>query len=519
MKGIVIFFNDNNSKYADEFFFDGKSSNDLAENWADNLCLKSYTLNGNDFENGKPNLLALLQKMKEITDSEAADYVIFSYKDLPFLKTDLTRTMIENHTKYLAEYTFADGFPYGFAPEIIDRGCLGILLELVKTTKADFAEKTVSRDCIYELIKSDINSFEVETVLSESDWRLFRYAFHCGKKENYIACKALYKAVYDNNKFVSDYTAEELSEIASKTPGILKTVPGFYNFQISDFCREKKIYSPYCKCYESKFGKTPFETTVNMDFNKFAALVDNIAEYSENAVIGLSAWGEPLSHPEILKFVEKALSYSGLSVFMETDGLSVTDEFCQRLKNIIEAAKERTNGWGKVMVAVSLDAVTDDTYRKIKGTDSSIQIPLAAIEKLEKANPENVYPQFVRINENEEELEAFFRFWNDKNNITGGRFIIEKFNDFSKFLPECKPADLSPLERNVCWHLRRDLTILSNGDVPACYNCMLGGIVGNVFEEGIDAVWKKMDNLLKEHMDENYSERCRNCDEFYTFNF
>ena len=82
------------------------------------------------------------------------------------------------------------------------------------------------------LIKTDINSFDVETVISDTDWRLLRLAFHCGKKDNFMQCKALFDLASCEEPAFAD--VEKLSELASKNPACLKTVPGFYNIQISE---------------------------------------------------------------------------------------------------------------------------------------------------------------------------------------------------------------------------------------------------------------------------------------------
>ena len=90
---------------------------------------------------------------------------------------------------------------------------------------------------------------------------------------------------------------------------------------------------------------------------------------------------------------------------------------------------------------------------------------------------------------------------------------------FAGFLPPCKPADLSPLERNVCWHLRRDFTILLNGDVPSCKTCLFDQINGNVFESSLEEIWQKNNSLIEDQIKNNYNKRCGKCDEYYTFNF
>ncbi|MCF0241398.1 MAG: SPASM domain-containing protein, partial [Treponema sp.] len=114
---------------------------------------------------------------------------------------------------------------------------------------------------------------------------------------------------------------------------------------------------------------------------------------------------------------------------------------------------------------------------------------------------------------------GLFAYWNEKTNPSGGNLIIQKYDDFAGLLPPCKPADLSPLERNPCWHTRRDMNILSNGDVISCRECVLSNVVGNVFKESLEEVWHKNDDILVQHIGRKYNELCGKCDESYTYNF
>ena len=515
MKSIVVLFDEKN-KYEDEKVFAGLSAKELCLSAAKSFGFEVRTISG------CTTISELLEELDKICRESQSDSLIFSYADCLFLNKSLTLGLLDTHKDYKAEYTFAEGYPEGFAPEVLDKGTLAILNELAKTSAKETGDQKISRHSIMDIIKTDINSFEVETVLAPVDWRLFRFAFDCRKKENFIACQKLYE------EFSKDISAEEgfanadpveLSKAAAKNPGILKTIPAFYNLQLAQKCQGKCSYCPYPAALKQKEGLEAAAATKIMDFNKVCTLIEQIAQYSTEAVVGLSAWGECFNHPDLLKIIEKILSFEGLSVFIEADGCSIPENFALELSKIVNAAAKRTNGWQKVMLVVSMDGFTAQTCASLRGSDFNLEKSVEAVKKLQEAIPDCVYPQFVRMNANEAELENFFRYWKEKTNASKGNFIIQKFNSFAGLLKNEEPADLSPLERNICWHLRRDLTILYNGDVPLCHSRLLDDIKGNVFEEGIPAVWEKLNDELQNHINQNYCEKCGGCDEFYTFNF
>ena len=185
MKTIVIFY-DNDSSYQNEKVFDGKSAVELSSQWAAGLGLEAFTLKS-------ASLTELLSDMKKLCTENQAETVLFSYIDLPYLNKTIAKKIWDSHIEYKSEYTFADGYPYGFTPEALNAGTIGILAELAKTTQNALGDAPVTRDGIYNLIKTDINSFDVETIIADSDWRLLRLAFHCGKKDNFMQSKALFE--------------------------------------------------------------------------------------------------------------------------------------------------------------------------------------------------------------------------------------------------------------------------------------------------------------------------------------
>lgn len=190
-------------------------------------------------------------------------------------------------------------------------------------------------------------------------------------------------------------------------------------------------------------------------------------------------------------------------------------------------APERTCANHPVLWIVSLDAQTEAKYNVLHGVLSSsnsydkgsFKKAQETVNMLETYFPGDVYPQMLRVNENEDELEQFYRYWHDKESPSKGKLIIQKYDSFCGTLPDEKPADLSPLDRNPCWHIKRDMTILADGSVPFCKEYLLDGSAGNVFNEGIETVWAKFKTIAAQHIDKKYTDKCRNCDEYYTFNF
>ena len=158
-------------------------------------------------------------------------------------------------------------------------------------------------------------------------------------------------------------------------------------------------------------------------------------------------------------------------------------------------------------------------YEKINGLEKKyFDYALNSVELLQKEFAGHVYPQFTRIKENESELESFYRFWSKKDSPSGGKLVIMKYDSFAGFLEDKKTADLSPLERNCCWHLRRDLCILADGSVPLC-RARLSEISGNAITGELSEIWVSRIKEVENHINKSYCECCRNCDEYYTFNF
>jgi spiro-SPASM protein len=163
---------------------------------------------------------------------------------------------------------------------------------------------------------------------------------------------------------------------------------------------------------------------------------------------------------------------------------------------------------------VSLDAVDSGQYGRLRGP--GWDEALARANMLLAEFPASAYVQTLRMADNEETLETFYRTWKEKTN----HLIIQKYDWFCGFLPQRKVTDLSPLDRFPCHHLQRDLSVLLDGSVPLCRDdIQKTSVLGNLITDDIQAIWDKAGGFYREQLRKNYSNICGKCDEYYTYNF
>lgn len=427
----------------------------------------------------------------EKESDERAEALFYVWGDSPLLDPKLTETLWKLHYKYDAEYTFSDGYPYGLAPEVLSAGLSEKLIPLAVGRPLPPA-----RDSLFEVLRQDINAFDVETHLSPGDMRMDRVSITCDTRRNRNIAERLFSA--------GGVDGDSLCRLIPENRGLLRDRPAFFPVQITDHCPQACSYCPFPKAHGDPRMGTQF-----MDSGKFAELCENIVDFAGDAVIGLSLWGEPASHPEIGTLIRSALVAGNgrdTKVLIETSGIGWDEKLLREL------AEE--TGEGRLLWIVSLDASDLELYKSLRGEG------LEEAEKTARLCSElfgsYCWLQAVRMEENEEHLEFFYKKWKEE----GVQVIVQKYDAYASYLPQRQPSDLSPLERFPCWHLKRDMPILIDGSVPVCRDDLgRSENLGNVFTESLENVWAAGDKLFKSHVTGEYPGPCSDCDEYYTFNF
>ena len=450
--------------------------------------------------------------------STGFDLTYFAWADCPFLDPALAGRLAERHLRYAAEYSYADGWPYGLAPELLSPGTAAILAKIM----GDDDGGPVGRDALFSVIQKDINAFDIETEISPVDLRCHRLSLRADSRRNLLLLKRMTDC---NTGEIPDTAAVE--RIVAEKREILRTLPAFYPVQVYGGCPQSCAWCPWPQAA----GGAVTERRDYMEAKDFESLLEKITAFSGDAVIDLSLWGELSLHPQKMSLIESVLRKSELALIIETSGIGWKNDELEYSAELAKAALERTaasvsrkNPLPPLSWIVSLDAVDPARYKEIRGAGFAEANDCA--KKLLSLFPRDAYAQAVRTAGAENDIERFYRTWKEaaasKEAGIAANVIIQKYDDFCGALPKKQASDLSPVQRQPCWHLMRDMPVLIDGTVPACREQIApnGNVVlGNALTESLDSIWERGQRLYIEQTDAQYNALCAGCDEYYTYNF
>jgi spiro-SPASM protein len=521
MNALLILYAGNLSDTAYESVFDGKNSVLVATEQAKSFpgvgktvlfaCTNADFSGLTDIQAEKKDRWTKRSLLERISDLQTDfELIYFAFADCPFLNPVLAGKVAERHIRGAAEYSYADGFAYGLAPEILSPGTPGILAKILGDD-----DGPVERDILFSVIQKDINAFDIETEISSVDLRCHRINLCADTKRNLFLLKNFISA--SNGKIPS---ADEMESIVENQPEILRTLPAFYPIQVYGGCPQKCAICPY-PMFTDVMGRKDF-----MDCEKFSLLLDKITAFSGDAVIDLSLWGELSLHPEKMKLIEEALRRPELALIIETSGIGWKNEEIEKCAELRGSSKKsavaRKNALPPLSWIISLDTSDPQRYAKLRGAGFAEAETLA--KKLFSLFPNDSYVQAVRVKGAEDDIEKFYRYWKTASPKNEKNIIIQKYDDFCGQLEKKQASDISPVIRQSCWHIMRDMPVLIDGDVPLCRENLMAlkgekDILGNVFADSLEEIWQKGDKYYSEQCMKKYERLCARCDEYYTYNF
>ena len=440
------------------------------------------------------------------------DLTYFVWADCPFLDRDLAEKLAARHLRYAAEYSYADGWPCGLAPELLSPGTAAVLAKI-----AGDDHSPVERDCLFSVIQKDINAFDIETEISPVDLRCHRLNLCADSKRNLLLLRRFARAA------AGVPGAAAVERIIAENPAMLRTLPAFYPVQVYGGCPQDCAWCPYPA---AQSGGSAQKRRDYMEPERFENLLDKITAFSGDAVIDLSLWGELALHPEKMKLIDLVLSRPSLALVIETSGIGwKIEELEQSAERARKAAavSGRKNSLPPLSWIVSLDASDAAAYREIRGAGFAEAVERAG--KLLALFPKDAYVQAVRTTGAEDDIERFYRSWKEAAPSGAANIIIQKYDDFCGALERKQASDLSPVNRQPCWHLMRDMPVLLDGTAPLCREDLAalrgssGSVMGNVWTDSLETIWERGNSFYIKQCEKKYEGLCAGCDEYYTYNF
>jgi spiro-SPASM protein len=418
---------------------------------------------------------------KEIFDKTKSDHIAVIRADAPFIDSAVIEDMISIHTQYMAEYTYSENLPEGLRCDIISA-------ELMKEIPP-MSEDTLS---LAQVIKGNINRFDVELYYKGPDIRDKRLSFLSSS----VRDKRIMENLTQINESIPSY--ENIKDLIEKNPESLFIGPSYIEVELTGACDSDCLF-----CYRKSLSAE------NGDMNKnlFKKIINDMNDFKLPYTLCFGGSGEPLQHPHFYEIIDIALNETLCEkIIVETNGRKADSNYCSLLP------RDESQ---KIITVVNLSAASSEAYKTLHGNDDYEDVVKNCKAIHEKGT---IYLQILKINETEKNLDEYYDLWEP----TGIPIILQKQNTWLGRIEDRRYSDLTPLERTPCWHLQRDLFILSDGSVAYCKEDVESqNKTGSSKDEPLIEIWKKQ----KENFLNNYkgihpaSPDCKSCDEWYTFNF
>jgi spiro-SPASM protein len=437
------------------------------------------------------NLVHGVRRLFSEIGADASDSIAIFQGIAPLLDPALSREAFAQHTGYFAHYTWGEDIPPGFIPDFASREFFDSLNE------ADSA-RLIAPYMLREHVYKNINDYDAEIFYRRPDLRKYRLDFTCeSDRSERVSEDFLLKK--SNLKFY------ELESLLLESPELYRPFPSYVEIEMTTSSDVRPDFFP-----------VPPRSDLSLPTAVLDALCADIdaSPFRNDVTVTLGGSGDPLLHPELFTTVQRVSSSDRVRrIYIETFATRMDAELLGRLAALQNA--------GKIEWIVRLTTLRPDRYRKLYGADLCDRV-LSGVKLLDEAiqngAPFRAYAEILKIRDVQDEIEGYFNRF-EKTSIG---VILQKFNRYIDLLAERRVSDLTPLHRDFCWHLARDIYITASGRVPVCRQDPFANraISFDILQEGIEGVYAKS---LEYHVHSVRSEHeaipmpCLKCDEWYTF--
>ena len=246
-----------------------------------------------------------------------------------------------------------------------------------------------------------------------------------------------------------------------------------------------------------------------MPWGLFTKIIDEIAEVDRNIRVWMVFFGEALilkkRKPSIFDMITYAKS-KGLTDVVLNSNANLLDR--QAAKGLIQS--------GLDAIYIGIDAFKPETYAKIRvggnyGKTVQNTIHLIELKKLMNSEKPEVFVQFVEMDDNSKEKEAFIDFWKRQGAIVKIRPKLSWAG-----LIDAPNLVLDNKDRWPCYWAMRTMSITDAGKVATCaVDLDAKYVAGDVNGRSLKEVWNgELKRIREFHASKKFEalpDNCRNC--------
>ncbi|MFT3735720.1 MAG: radical SAM protein [Rhodocyclaceae bacterium] len=173
---------------------------------------------------------------------------------------------------------------------------------------------------------------------------------------------------------------------------------------VTEVCNLACIHCPH-----PEFKESPFYEARHLDPALNARIVDEVRDRGAGLTqyIRYSSEGEPLVHPKGYEMIEYAVRNSGVFVTLTTNGTIMNEKRTRRLLDS-----------GVHMIDISIDAMTEETYAKVR-VNGDLNVTRTNVINLltwirQSGSATKVVVSFIEQPQNTHEVDAFRSFWTEQ---------------------------------------------------------------------------------------------------------
>ena len=392
-------------------------------------------------------------------ESENYDNIIYIPGNMPLFNEDETVKLTKIHEENISYFSYGENYPSGIVPFIIRRTAFEKLFNIIKTK-----DIKVSENAINNIVFVDPNFFEIEILISEHDMRYYRLSLFADSKRNSILIK----------KLINYKNYNEMVKAIEENPSIRRTLPSYVEIDINN---RQNVLNKYLLKNEAIKNELSKEEK-NITLDEFKTIYDKLYNFCGDLNMSIGSYYEPLLNKDVFDILEYSTRNKNVNVYLETNALLLDSD---NAKKLLSMQSERNN----LYVIIHLDTVEEDVYNKIYQKD------------------------------NFDYLASYYKYF-DKYKVD---IIMQKYYNYRGIIDDNRVGDMAPIINIGCWHLARDLFIDSYGDIYICrFDINKEKKIASIYEEDIDNIWKRLENYFIDNVCKKL-DFCKNCDEWYLYNF